>query len=59
MSPQGDLFAHTAAYHSKDWIFSQHDPQTVSNIVGLCPDKHLESLRTLLESISDPDIALT
>jgi hypothetical protein len=57
--PEGDLFGRMAAQHSADWIFAHIDPQTVSNIAGLCPAANLEELRELLGIITDPDIALT
>ena len=57
--PEGDLFGRMAAQHSADWIFAHIDPQTVSNIAGLCPAANLEELRELLGIITDPDIAIT
>jgi hypothetical protein len=57
--PEGDLFSHMAANNSAEWTFQHIDPQTASNIAGLCPDAYLEELRALMGIITDPDIALT
>jgi hypothetical protein len=57
--PEGDLFSHMAANNSTEWTFQHIDPQTASNIAGLCPDAYLEELRALMGIITDPDIAIT